>query len=261
MGSILTSACSHILLDRAVLLPEDRELASHWASEYINGNPAYRWVIGKFVEADRPNSNMQMWRLNDLKESQSTIDYSPMNILHHPQHVVGTFVGTEMMYPSGSSDEAQEQQLQPYIEAAGAFWRYYYPQELAVIEKAHAEGSLFFSMECVAETMTFVDPAGEEKSFDYVGPMSDTYGEWGKSQANIRRLDGPHFLGGALIFPPKRPGWKGANIQELSEIVAANEEEAAAAYDTFAEGAPHLDPSIWEELMLHVLAQAKGFSE
>lgn len=254
MGSILTTPCSHILIDRAILVPEDREIASHWASSHMNGNPAYRWVIGKYVEADRPNSNMQMWRLNDLQTAQSTIIHAPMNILHHQEHIVGTFVGAEMMYPT--NDVAQ--QTNPYLEVIGAFWRYYYPTELAVVEQSHAEGSLFFSMECVARTMTIIRPDGESASFDYDGPNSASYGEWGQSSENIRRLDEPHFLGGALIFPPKVPGWKGANVQELSEIVAANPTEAKSAYDTFAEGAPHLDSSVWEELMLSVMLKVKG---
>ena len=113
-------------------------------------------------------------------------------------------------------------------------------------------------MECVAEEMTFISPSGEATTFPYRGPTHPSYGEWGKSPDNVRRLDNPFFLGGALIFPPKRPGWKRAHVKELSTLVSDNETEAHATYDALAEAAPHLDPAVWEELMHAVLLQAKG---
>jgi hypothetical protein len=255
MGALLTTPTTHVLLDQAFLVPEGRDFASHWAGKFINGNPAYRWVVGKYVEADRPNSNMQQWTLTDLESANTTIAHAPMNVMHRPQHIVGSFVGSEILYPIAGNDSAEDST--PHIEAVGAFWRYYFPTELAVVERAHNEGSLFFSMECVAETFTFFRPDGTSKSFPYVGATHPSYGEWGADPKNVRQLDKPHFLGGALIFPPKRPGWTDAKVQDMSDLVKDNSAEAEAAYMTFAERAPHLSPAVWEELMLGVLADAK----
>ncbi len=251
MGSIVTNERSAYILDGAELISEDREMASHWASAHINNNAAYRWVVGKYVEADSPNSNNQMWSLSDLETARTSIQHSPMNILHHQNHIVGTFIGTDMMYPTKA--QAQEGITNPYVEAIGVFWRYYFPNELAAVEKYHKEGSLFFSMECVAESITFRAKDGTSQEFDYEGPQSPSYGSWGEDKSATRQLNKPHFLGGALIFPPARPGWAGAEVKELSSKVKQHSDEAEAAYETFKEHAPHLKPEVWEELMLTVM--------
>jgi hypothetical protein len=111
-------------------------------------------------------------------------------------------------------------------------------------------------MECVAETLTITRPDGEQQDFPYMGPAAEPYGDWG-GRENVRRFNNPHFLGGALVVPPAKPGWKGAEINELADLVNTNAAEAEAVYDTIKDAAPHLDPKIWEELMLTVMAKAK----
>lgn len=252
MGAILTTPCSHVLFDRAVLVPDDRDIADHWAKSVINDNPAYRWVIGKYVEADNPNQNNQMWTFDGLNDKAETVLHAPMNMLHRSNHIVGAFVGVDMMYPT---TETAEDGLRPFIEAAGAFWQYYFPNELAVITQAHNEGSLFFSMECVSETLTIIRPDGASQEFPYMGPAAEPYGEWGAKE-NVRRFNNPHFLGGALVVPPAKPGWKGAEVKELANMISQNQEEAGAVYEAAKAGAPQLDESVWEELMLTVMARA-----
>jgi hypothetical protein len=257
MGTIITTPCSHILLDQAVIVPQDRDVASHWASQHMVDNPAYRWIVGKYVEADAPNSNMQQWRLGDLEVARETVKYAPLNVLHRPEHIVGNFVGTEMLYPTRNpQDEAA--QVQPFIEAVAAYWHYYFPTEFAIVERSFNEGSLYFSMESVAESIEFISPEGESAEFPYVGPQSESYGAWGKDPQNIKQLNRPHFLAGALIFPPTRPGWKGAHIKDLAALIQAHESEAEAVYETFKQGSPHLSPEVWEELMLDVMNRAKS---
>ena len=255
MGAITTTPTHIMMTDACTLLPEGRDIAEHWAASVINGNPAYRWIVGKYVEADNPNRNMQQWTLADLPDAQSTILHAPLNILHRQQHVVGSFVGTEMLYPKDDVAEVGR----PFIEAAATIWSYYFPDELAVIEKAHNQGSLFYSMECIGESMTFVRPDGTfSDEFPYKGAFHDSYGEDGTNTDNIRQINKPHFLAGALIFPPKQPGWKDAKIHQVADMVSANEAEAQALYETFEEGSSHLDSSVWEAMMLEVLTAAKG---
>jgi hypothetical protein len=261
MTTLLESKTTHMMIDQAMLVPEDRDMASHWASDLMNNNPAYRWVVAKYVEADAPNSNRQQWTLSDLEERSSTVNHSPMNMLHRREHIVGNFIGQEILYPIAGNDTVEEaEQRNPYVEVVGAFWKYYFPNELASVERAFSEGSLFVSMECVGEHMTFIDPSGESKSFDYMGPSHESYGAWGLSKSNIRQIDQPHFLGGGLIIPPQKPGWKNATVKELSTMIDDNEIEAEMVYKSFAEKAPHLDSATWEDLMLVVMAKAKELS-
>lgn len=255
MGAVTTTRTHIMMTDACTLLPEGRDVANHWAAKHINGNPAYRWIVGKYVEADNPNRNMQQWTLEDLPGAQATVDHSPLNLLHRPQTIVGTFVGTEMLYPKDDHAEGQR----PFIEAAAAYWQFYFPDELAVIEKAHNDGSLFFSMECIGKSMTFIRPDGSfSEEFPYKGAFHDSYGEDGADPKNIRQINKPHFLGGALIFPPKRPGWADARIHEVADMIGRNQGEAEALYDTFKDASPHLDPQVWEAMMLEVMTAAKG---
>jgi len=295
MGISLETDCSHVFLDSAILLPDDRDIAGHWASHYMNDNPAYRWVVGKYAEADNPNQNNQMWALSELENAKASITYAPLNVLHRPQHIVGAFTGAEMNYPISSdggsdssskgapketdnhpndpnNDEGPGNDMKkkkgkkkstsdltvqhPYVGAVAAFWKYYFPTELAVIERAFNEGSLFFSMECISDTITFKDPSGATKTFKYAGPKSSSYGTWG-DRANIRQFNGSHFFAGALIFPPAAPGWKGADINELSKKVNANISDAEGIYEMFKAESPHLRPAVWEELMLSVVSSYK----
>lgn len=286
MGISLETDCSYVFLDSATLLPDDRDIAGHWASNYINDNPAYRWVVGKYVEADNPNRNNQMWALSELEGSKASILHAPLNILHRPQHIVGSFTGAEMNYPTDAAskketdshpndpnnDEGPNNDMKkkkkakksvsdvtdpyPYMGAVAAFWKSYYPTELVVVERAFNEGSLFFSMECVSDTITFKTPAGLTETFKYAGPKSPTYGSWG-DRANIRQFNKPHFLAGALIFPPAAPGWQGASIKEISKKVDANISDAEIVYEMFKGASPHLAPTVWEELMLSVVSSYK----
>jgi len=257
----ITTTSTHIMMTSAcTLLPQDREIAEHWAQSLVSGNPAFRYIVGKYVEADNPNRNMQQWTLADLPEAQGSIVNSPLNILHRQQHVVGSFLGSELLYPKGKQEEAQEAG-RPFIEALATFYAFYFPDELKVIEKAHNQGSLFYSMECIGESMTFIRPDGTHtEEMAYVGAYSDDYGEDGSNPENIRQINKPHFLGGALIFPPKRPGWKDAKIQQVADLVDANQHEAEDLYDTFEAGSPHLDSSVWEAMMLETLTAAKGLT-
>ena len=258
---------SHLYLaGMATLVEEDRELA--WAERSVYKNPAFKWVLGRYVEADQANNNNQYWSYEDLQASIGTVKNSPMNMLHQPRRVVGHYTDAEMMFPLG--DEAGKWKKKakaeaahvdysyekPYVEALGVFYKYYFPEELAMIEAAHSEGALFFSMECIAETVTCGDPDGCGETFQYAGRSSETYCQHVNS-GGIRKLNKPHFLAGALLVPPVKPGWSGAEIHDLSLVVAAQADEAERAYNGVKAMAPHLDPEAWENVMLLLMSQAQ----
>lgn len=252
MTVVLEGKNSFFIADRAFLIGADnREMA--WAEKHVHSNPALGWVLGKYVEADRENSNKQYWALHDLSLAQPTITHAPMNLLHDPRAVVGAFVATEMLYPTNDELAAL---LNPYVEALGVFWKYYYPQEYKVVEAAHSSGSLYFSMECVADTITCAGEHGCNQEYAYAGPTSESYCAHLNKHESTKQLNKPHFLAGALIFPPSRPGWNGAEVHDLSELVKEHQVEAELAYEGVKQESPDLSPRQWEALMTQIVAHA-----
>jgi hypothetical protein len=225
------------------LVNEDRDIASSWASSVINKNPAFKWIVGKYVEADNANSNGQYWSLEDLKMSRPTIQHAPMNMGHRQRYIVGTYAASELMYPT-------ESEMNAYIETASVFWKYYFSEEFDLVQKAYDSGSLHQSMECVADSVTCAGPMGCGETFKYGGPMSDQYCEHIKNRESYRQLNNPVFLAGGLILPPDRPGWKNASIDDVAS------EELENVYEQVAASSPHLTPSQWEALMLEIVEYA-----
>ena len=230
----------------------DRDIASDWATGHVEKNPALKWILGRFVEADNPNRNKQAWALEDLRLKRPTINHAPMNMVHQARNIVGAFVATELLYPT--EDVAGDVIQHPHIEALGAFWRYYFPEEFSLVQKAHDEGSLFFSQECVAETTRFEDPdTGETETFPYMGPRHESYGDWNDRAGATKWLDNPHFLGGALILPPFRPGWANADVTTLSQYVDSHSDLAETVFTSVADQAPHLSAEQIEGITLGLI--------
>lgn len=97
---------SFFMASQAQLIVNDRELAAAWYSNKIVHNPAYAHVVGRFVEADRPNLNKQLFSLEGLKLARPTITHAPMNMDHSSRRVVGAFIGTDLIFPTGQRADA-----------------------------------------------------------------------------------------------------------------------------------------------------------
>lgn len=253
MTVVIEGAKSFFLGTAASLLEDSRDTA--WAERSIDPNPAFKWILGKYVEADRANHNNQFWAFDQLLMAQPSIANSPLNILHRPRHIVGHYVDTEMMHPIGEDAGAAEEK--PHIEALSCFYKYYFPEELKLVEAAHATGSLFYSMECVSESITCAgDEAGCGQEFAYMGPRHETYCEHLNMGASIKQLNKPHFLAGALIIPPERPGWSGAEVRDLSQLVKEHQVEAELAYEGVKQALPDAETDQWEFVMSKLVALA-----
>ncbi len=237
---------------QATLVPDDREMA--WAERTIRPNPALKWILGKYVEANKANNNNQFWALDQLVLARPTIMHAPLNMLHAPRSVVGTYVDTEIMYPT--EDQASEG-FNPYIEALAAFYRFYFPDELKSIEAAHATGQLFMSMECVAASVTCSGEEGCGKEHAYEGPASPNYCYHLNTGVSVKQLNKPHFLAGALIIPPVKPGWNGAEVKDISGLVKEHQVECEMAYAGIQEELPDADAASWEWMMGALMSLAK----
>lgn len=246
---IVEGKTSVVLAGQAWVVEEGREMA--WAERHVGHNSAHKYVLGRYVQAETANDNGHIFDTKELETAQSTIAHSPLNLLHHPQYIVGAFIASEMVYPVAAS-AGMETPAHPIVEALSVFWRYYFPEEYKEVEKAHGNGSLFYSMEAIPVSVTCA--AVCQQTYPYMGRQSDTYCDHLNGPGAVKRLNQPHFMGGALIIPPTRPGWKGADITELSSLIEGAGPAAEQIYQGLKADAPHLEPAAWEEMMLQVLS-------
>lgn len=218
----------------ALLIPDDIETASDWARPLIKYNPAFKWVLGRYAESDRANNNKQYWELADLEQAQKSIAMSPLNMNHQENVVVGAFAGAELLYPT--KDVAASQQLNPFIEALATVWKFRRPKEYQDVEDSYKDGTLAFSMESVAETVTCSGDNGCQSTFDYAGFQSPTYCGHLNGMESVKKFGNSHFVGGALITPPFTPGWDNALVGEIAsdqrEMIEAAVEETFPEADT-----------------------------
>lgn len=245
----------------AWLVEENRELA--WAQKHVVHNPAYAWVLGKYVGTNKANDNGHIFDATELAEARQSLLYAPMNMLHRPSDIMGVYVANEVIWPKDASASASlggeaAAETEPYLEALAAFYRYYFPEEYAAVEKAHREGFLAWSMECVPKTVTCAASAHPEcgKTFDYAGRQSETYCAHLNQPGAPKRMGKPHFTAGALVLPPARPAWRNASVTSLDTLVRQQLEAAESVYTQVRSEFPHLETSRWEHLMAELLARA-----
>ncbi len=253
----------------AALLDSGDGVLKAWAEQHVRKDPDIKWILGNYIEAGRPNSNGHIFRLPDLPVAQETLISKPLNMLHHEQYIVGAYAGSKLLSPDGDpmSAEAVEAFLAaqaeaaeptfPYMQALAGMWHRRFPDEYAAIQRAHGEGSLFFSMEAVPPTVTCPECALEAR---FVG-LTDaaepgTYCAHMNGEVLPKILNQPVFAGGAVIIPPVRPGWNRADVKAISQLVVKEHETAEALYAAAQELTPHLDSKAWETVMAMVLQQA-----
>lgn len=237
-----------LMVGSASVVEEDREFA--WAQPHIVRQPDVRWILGNFVQAEKPNSNGHIVETADLRDAMKTIPHKALNVNHVAGRRVGCFTAAEMVYPLGGEEEP------PIVEALAAFWHYYEPELWPTIEVAHRSGQLFFSMETVPQTITCRGKGSFEgcgATFEYAGRQSSTYCAHLNETCSRKVLHKPQYTAGALIIPPVRPGWKEASVKEVSAFVEARAEEADALYKEVALEVPQGDPASWERIVTFLL--------
>jgi hypothetical protein len=213
-----------------------------------SANPNFTYLHGRFVEADAPNRNNAFWSTPDLELAQATVANGPLNWLHDEKHIIGTLVDSKMVYRESADD------VNNHIQAMSAIWKFIYPRETEVIEKASSSNTLWYSMECVSETVTCIDGPGKPgcgDTFPYKTVMREPAKvcQHIREKSSIRRFNQPTFLGGAVIIPPVRPGWGKADATVMRQ--AAEVAEHAHLTDT-------LDRADAEQMVAMVIAYANG---
>ncbi len=221
--------------------PDMEQASAEWATAHMIPNEANSYILGQFVEADKANNNKQFFRLGDLLMAQPTIAYAPVNI-NHQSSPVGAFIASEMQYPKENGN--------PYIDALSAIWKVYFPTAYEKVQRAYSEGNLYYSMEAVPRTLSTIGGTDDTIEYAYEGRTSKNYPE----EINKRTCDGivlnrPHFVGGALIVPPVKPGWSKADVKQMSHFMQKQWETAEEIYSGAAQMAPESGPEVWEAIM------------
>jgi hypothetical protein len=198
------SARAFIVNDKEQL---PRAMASEWAEQPMNAS--FLWIAGRYVQANVANKNNDFWSYDDLVVGESSIKYTPLNVLHKWDRPVGTFVETKIVHRQAASDEAE---VFPEIQALAVLWTANFPNVAQAAKDAHEAGRLWYSMECTAETTQCM---ACERTFAFRAAASELC-EHLTDRTAARRWINPTFLGGALIFPPANPGWKDADITSVA---------------------------------------------
>lgn len=225
-------------------------LDPEWSTA-ANPNPYMLWMNGRFVGGEKANRNGAFWSTADLSMGQPTVQHGPLNWLHESRHVIGTIAKARLHTYDNMRDQALDE---PYIEALSGIWRWIYSEEAAVVEMASEQQKLWYSMECVSRSVRCIGDNGcgaEAAYMDYIHGRGDTCPHMRQHSA-VRQLVDPTFLGGAVIVPPARPGWGGADASVLAEATRL----AEVAFDQA--GQPDMTTTEWELLMAQVVSFARG---
>ena len=227
---------------RAFVVEEPKDLprgmASEWAEEKMNDS--FLWIAGRYVQANTPNKNNDYWSYDDIAKGQASVKFTPLNVLHQWDQPVGTFVETKIVHRAAAGEGAE---MLPEIQALSVLWTANFPNIAKAAKDAHDVGQLWYSMECTAETTQCMEC---EKTFAFRAQAHEVC-EHLANRTAARRWINPTFLGGALIFPPTKPGWADADIT----AVAA---ELTDEYANRATESRRIDAASWESMMEEVTA-------
>jgi 2'-5' RNA ligase len=254
-------------LREALILPTTRafvtDVAGHTlitgpASTFVNAwetaltpNPHMMWMQGNFVGGEKANRNGAFWNTGDLEMGEPTVRYGPLNWLHEARHVIGVLADSKLKL---HDEQAAQALTEPYIQVAAGIWKWIYPDEAEVVQQASDQERLWYSMECISAQVECVG----ENSCGAIADYGDYVHQTGPScrhmaeRSATRRFVNPTFLGGAVIVPPVRPGWTGADARVMQQA----SEMAERAFDQA--GNPDIPASTWEQMMQSVISYAVG---
>lgn len=176
---------------------------------------------GRFVEAEKANGNGAFWSARDLEVGLPTVATGPLNWLHEERRIVGALSDAHLV----QREAAAASGLGPHITADAVLWRWLYPQEARIVERAADERKLWYSMECVSPEVACVGDNGCGAQVPYLDALqrSGAACQHMRERSASRRFVDPVFQGGAIIVPPVTPGWASADLTVVREAASALE--------------------------------------
>lgn len=205
---------------RTVITAPLRELAAV--------NEGFLYLNGRLVEADSPNDNGAMWTTEDLQIGEATVAGGPLNWLHDERIIVGCLMDGHLVTGREAAAAGDESGIGNHITSTAAMWKFLYPRQADILEKAAADHQLYYSMECLSRVVACVDSPGRAgcgEEFSYEQFDSKRACAHLNGRTSVTRFVDPWFLGAAVIVPPVQPGWAHADV----EVVRAAAEQAEKA--------------------------------
>jgi 2'-5' RNA ligase len=245
----------HVVFPVDLIDPDDRRVLD-WAEPYLSQVNRWDigWLLGRYVHADTPNRNGHIFPLDDLKDYYKLVNNTPLNVLHRPRDIIGTFIASELLWPTGSAEDAvSPDPPTPWVETLAAVWRHVFPQMYAEIKDATARGVASLSMEAYPKR---IGCGTCDAIYPFDGTTSKTYtcGHLEDRRAP-KRLYEPHFVGGGVILPPARPGWRDAQIKQVAALFEQDPVAAEALDDQLTELFPGVHREDLEAAMAALIAQ------
>lgn len=193
--------------------------------EFAQINQGFSYLRGRYVEADSPNENGAMWTTEDLQMGAPTVAGGPLNWLHQDQKIIGTLVDGALV--AGREAAAGKPAIGNHIVSNAVLWNFLFPAEALAVQKASAEGSAYFSMECLSKEVACIDTPGRPgcgQSVSYAAYDAGNCCAHLRQKSSVRRFVEPFFLGAAVIVPPVKPGWANANLETARQAAALTEQ-------------------------------------
>lgn len=214
--------------------PEPMEIESFAFAEDVKKlapNPEILWMQGRYVEADKANSNGDEWSAGEIALKQLTPTLMPITVMHDLRSAVGTIASTDLRLPK---DDASVPRAR--LETTLALWAHRF-KDIAEEAKINAQqGSLMQSMECKSSSYEcsvcgqlyqfMADRSDKERWCSHLKGDVDASGT--KLQG-ARRLRSVVFTGTGLIFGTR--GARGAYSEAHVDVEALAEFHAKARVD------------------------------
>lgn len=197
---------------------------------------AEREQARKFSTEERRNLAKSGKAMKDLSFPIVNIEdlHNAIKLAHTPaqrRHVIrrARALGAMKLIPDTWTREKAATEIGPHISSDAVMWRWLYPQETRIVERAADEKKLWYSMECISPVVECVGTHGCGAQVPYLDALRREGAACShiKNREATRRFVDPIFQGGGIIVPPITPGWASADLSVVREAAAALESDVS----------------------------------
>lgn len=219
------------------------------------------WITSNFVDLSPPedlraNENGHIFQLADGEKAYPMIRDTPLNWLHHEQFIVGHYVDAEIVRHGKDLADLDKRPPGAHIETLATFYRAIYPRHWQKVKEAHDAGLLHSSMEARPKSITCQTEGCCGETFPFITAWDPSYCDGLLIPKRKFLANEPHFLGGACVVPPHKPGWKGASAIEVATYIEQNPDDAEQLFNQIAASNEELSDEACEAILVALLDAA-----
>lgn len=218
-------------------------------------NPNILWSQGRYVEADKANSNADLWTADTIALQSLTPTLMPVSVMHDLRAAVGVIAHTALRLPKDDPATIPR----PRLENVLAVWQHRFKDVADEMKVNAAQGTLMQSMECQspyhdcsrcgAMLLRTMDWQAEWRAHCLTHDAAAT----ANLPAPARILRGVVFTGTGLIFGTR--GATGAyseahlEVEALAELHAKSHQDQKHKPKPTRRNAMELDDKSYQELV------------